>query len=112
MDFDKYTAYIASKADMSGTNVSARSMTTMELMTDINSHKQGELLWRIGLPFMAILLILLGIPLGFVNPASGALVQPDYCCPAVYDVQQSIEFHAGLRRSEKDNVRPGMVAYI
>lgn len=42
--------------------------------------------------------------------ASGALVQPDYCCPAVYDVQQSIEFHAGLRRSEKDNVRPGMVA--
>lgn len=71
MDFDKYTAYIASKADMSGTNVSARSMTTMELMTDINSHKQGELLWRIGLPFMAILLILLGIPLGFVNPRAG-----------------------------------------
>ncbi len=71
MDFDKYTAYIASKADMSETNVSARSMTTMELLTDTNSYKQGELLWRIGLPFMAILLMLLGIPLGFVNPRAG-----------------------------------------
>ena len=71
MDFDKYTAYIASKTDMSGTNVSARSMTTMELLTDINSQKQGELLWRIGLPLMAILLMLLGIPLGFVNPRAG-----------------------------------------
>ncbi len=71
MDFDKYTAYIASKVDMSGTNVSARSMTTMELLTDTNSYKQGELLWRIGLPFMAILLMLLGIPLGFVNPRAG-----------------------------------------
>lgn len=71
MDFDKYTAYIASKVDMSGTSVSARSMTTMELLTDTDSYKQGELLWRIGLPFMAILLILLGIPLGFVNPRAG-----------------------------------------
>ncbi len=71
MDFDKYTAYITSKVDMSGTNVSARSMTTMELLTDTDSYKQGELLWRIGLPFMAILLILLGIPLGFVNPRAG-----------------------------------------
>ncbi len=71
MDFDKYTAFIASKADMSGTNVSARSMTTMELLNDTNSQKQGELLWRIGLPFMAILLMLLGIPLGFVNPRAG-----------------------------------------
>ena len=71
MDFDKYTAYIASKVDMSGTNFSARSMTTMELLTDTDSYKQGELLWRIGLPLMAILLILLGIPLGFVNPRAG-----------------------------------------
>ena len=71
MDFDKYTAFIASKVDMTGTNVSARSMTTMELFEDTNSYKQGELLWRIGLPFMAILLILLGIPLGFVNPRAG-----------------------------------------
>ena len=46
-------------------------MTTMELLEDPNSQKLGELVWRIGLPFMAILLMLLAIPLGFVNPRAG-----------------------------------------
>ena len=71
MEFEKYTAYIAPKSDTSVADNSTRSMTTMELLEDPNSQKLGELVWRIGLPFMAILLMLLAIPLGFVNPRAG-----------------------------------------
>ena len=71
MEFEKYTAYIAPKGDVSVSDISTRSMTTMELLQDTNSKKQGELVWRIGLPFMSVLLMLLAIPLGFVNPRAG-----------------------------------------
>ncbi len=71
MEFEKYTAYIAPKSDTSVADNSTRSMTTMELLEDPNSQKLGELVWRIGLPFMAVLLMLLAIPLGFVNPRAG-----------------------------------------
>ena len=71
MEFEKYTAYIAPKGDVTVSDISTRSMTTMELLTDANSKKMGELVWRIGLPFTSVLLMLLAIPLGFVNPRAG-----------------------------------------
>ena len=71
MEFEKYTAYIAPKGDVTVSDGSTRSMTTLELLEDTNSKKQGELVWRIGLPFMSVLLMLLAIPLGFVNPRAG-----------------------------------------
>ena len=71
MEFEKYTAYIAPKGDVTVSDTSTRSMATMELLTDANSKKMGELVWRIGLPFMSVLLMLLAIPLGFVNPRAG-----------------------------------------
>lgn len=71
MEFEKYTAYIAPKGEVTISDVSTRSMTTLELLRDTTSKKLGELVWRIGLPFMAILLMLLAIPLGFVNPRAG-----------------------------------------
>lgn len=71
MNFDKYTAYITARSDFTSTRVSSRSMTTMELLQVPTSQNLGELLWRIGLPIMATLLMLLAIPLGFVNPRAG-----------------------------------------
>ena len=71
MEFEKYIAYIAPKGDVSVSDNSTRAMTTLELLQDTNSKKKGELVWRIGLPFMAVLLMLLAIPLGFVNPRAG-----------------------------------------
>ena len=71
MEFEKYIAYIAPKGDVSESDNSTRAMTTLELLQDTNSKKKGELVWRIGLPFMSVLLMLLAIPLGFVNPRAG-----------------------------------------
>ena len=54
MEFEKYTAYIAPKGDVTVSDGSTRSMTTLELLEDTNSKKQGELVWRIGLPFRVL----------------------------------------------------------
>lgn len=71
MEFEKYTAYVAPKGDVTVSDGTTRSMTTGELLTDMDNRKRGELVWRIGLPFMSVLLMLLAIPLGFVNPRAG-----------------------------------------
>jgi lipopolysaccharide export system permease protein len=42
-----------------------------ELWADPNPINMGELLWRVSLPIMGVLLMLLGVPLGYVNPRSG-----------------------------------------
>ena len=46
-------------------------MPLAQLIEDVDGVKRGELLWRISLPLMCVLLMLLAIPLGYVNPRVG-----------------------------------------
>ncbi len=73
MKFGKYTSFVAEKDDFvyELDETSTRSLTMKELLERPTSKKRGELVWRIGLPFMCLLLMLLAIPLGFVNPRAG-----------------------------------------
>ena len=87
MEFEKYTAYIAPKGDVTVSDISTRLMTTMELLTDANSKKMGELVWRIGLPFMSVLLMLLADTAGFRQSQGRALIQSDHRRFALYDLQ-------------------------
>src|SRR5450759_2450692 len=48
-----------------------RSMSTPELWRSSTTWDISELEWRIGLPISAVLLALLAIPLGYVNPRAG-----------------------------------------
>jgi lipopolysaccharide export system permease protein len=52
-----------------------REKTVTELLNDPNvaaiNSNHAELLWRIGLPFMALGLVLIAIPLAYVNPRLG-----------------------------------------
>ena len=43
----------------------------MALLQDKTGFNMGELLWRLSLPLMCMLLMLLAIPLSFVNPRAG-----------------------------------------
>jgi lipopolysaccharide export system permease protein len=43
----------------------------VELLAKSDGYARGELLWRIALPLMALALMLLAIPLSFVNPRAG-----------------------------------------
>jgi lipopolysaccharide export system permease protein len=49
----------------------ARNLTTMELLRDPTRWNLGEVAWRFGLPMAAAWMVLLAIPLSYVNPRTG-----------------------------------------
>jgi lipopolysaccharide export system permease protein len=52
-------------------NKSSRVLSTAALIASPEPSNMAELLWRISLPIMCLLQMLLAIPLGFVNPRRG-----------------------------------------
>ncbi|HEY0846699.1 MAG TPA: LPS export ABC transporter permease LptF [Noviherbaspirillum sp.] len=71
MEFERYGVLVARQSQALVGDMSARSLSTPELVANLNNFNAGELLWRISLPVMGLLLMLLAIPLGFVNPRGG-----------------------------------------
>ena len=71
MEFERYGVLVSSGAQALQGDKSARSMTTAELLRGTDNFGRGELLWRIALPLMCLSLMLVAIPLGFVNPRGG-----------------------------------------
>lgn len=71
MEFERYGVFAASHSQAVTGDKSARALPTLALLKDRNSFNMGELLWRLSLPLMALCLLLLAIPLSFVNPRVG-----------------------------------------
>ncbi|WP_076593739.1 LPS export ABC transporter permease LptF [Herminiimonas arsenitoxidans] len=71
MEFDRYGVLVAAQSKAIVGDTSARALSTLDLLKDRNNFNDAELLWRFSLPLMGILLMLLAIPLGFVNPRGG-----------------------------------------
>jgi lipopolysaccharide export system permease protein len=71
MEFERYGILVSRRSQTLIGDTSARALTTPALVSDPNPFNLGELLWRIASPLMALLLMLLAIPLGFVNPRGG-----------------------------------------
>ncbi|WP_420474036.1 LPS export ABC transporter permease LptF [Noviherbaspirillum sp. ST9] len=71
MEFERYGVLVARQSQALVGDQSARSLTTPELLANMNNFNSGELLWRISLPLMGLLLMLLAIPLSFANPRGG-----------------------------------------
>jgi lipopolysaccharide export system permease protein len=71
MQFDRYGVLVDDENKALITEKKAESLTTPELLADPNPINLGEFLWRISLPIMGILLMMLAVPLGYVNPRSG-----------------------------------------
>jgi lipopolysaccharide export system permease protein len=69
-EFNKYTVKLDDKeiSEIAPTN---RTMQVWELVRDWNPTNKSELLWRIGLPLMALCFATIAIPLSYVNPRSG-----------------------------------------
>ncbi|MEC5163408.1 lipopolysaccharide export system permease protein [Janthinobacterium sp. CG_23.3] len=74
MEFDRYSMRVASKAQEPGGELNVDSMTTMALLKERNQYTMAEVLWRVSAPITTLVLILLAIPLGFVNPRAGSSV--------------------------------------
>jgi lipopolysaccharide export system permease protein len=71
MQFEKYAVLLSSQSSVDANNKSAKALTSRTLIEEPSPVRDGELLWRVSLPFMGLLLMLLAIPLGYVNPRVG-----------------------------------------
>jgi lipopolysaccharide export system permease protein len=72
MEFERYSMRVTTKAQEAGANLAVEAMSTMALLKESNRYAMAELLWRISAPVSCLILILLAIPLGFVNPRAGS----------------------------------------
>ena len=72
MEFEQYIMRIESKQQELGAELGVRAMSTMALIAEPNPYTMAELLWRVSAPLIGLMLILLAIPLGFVNPRAGS----------------------------------------
>jgi lipopolysaccharide export system permease protein len=72
MEFERYSMRVASKSQELGAAQGVDAMPSAELFKGSGPAIQGEILWRIALPITCLLLPLLAIPLGFVNPRAGS----------------------------------------
>jgi lipopolysaccharide export system permease protein len=74
LEFVEYSTKIRSKETLAPAPRD-REKTIIELFTDTSpdviNPNRAELLWRIGLPLMALGLVLIAIPLAYVNPRLG-----------------------------------------
>jgi lipopolysaccharide export system permease protein len=74
LEFEEYSTKIRSKETLAPAPRD-REKTVAELLADTNpdaiNPNRAELLWRIGLPLMALGLVLIAIPLAYVNPRLG-----------------------------------------
>ena len=71
MEFEKYSVVVGRQTDATVGDKSAAALPTMALLADLHRFNLAELMSRFAMPVMAILLMLLAVPLGFVNPRAG-----------------------------------------
>ena len=69
-EFDRYAARIEMKEGKE-VQPTHKNLPTWALVTNPTSQNLGELLWRVGIPISALVLVLLAIPMSFVNPRAG-----------------------------------------
>ena len=72
-EFQRYAARIET-AESKEPQLSHKSMTTTQLLATPTPVNLGEVLWRVGIPVSAAILVLLAIPMSFVNPRAGRSV--------------------------------------
>jgi len=72
MEFERYSMRVATKASVAGAELPTNATPTLTLIGLPSKAGRGELLYRMGAPITCLLLILLAIPLGFVNPRAGS----------------------------------------
>jgi lipopolysaccharide export system permease protein len=72
MEFERYRMRVGSQAPVMGDLKVAGMSTPALLAMPRNQYADAEIQYRITWPIMCVVLMLLAIPLGFVNPRAGA----------------------------------------
>jgi lipopolysaccharide export system permease protein len=72
MEFERYSMRVATQVPVLGADLPVSALSTPALLAAPNRYTMSELLGRISAPIVCLVLILLAIPLGFVNPRAGS----------------------------------------
>jgi lipopolysaccharide export system permease protein len=72
-EFDRYAARIEMKEGREA-QPTHKSLPTWSLISNPTNQHLGEILWRIGIPISALVLVMLAVPMSFVNPRAGRSV--------------------------------------
>ena len=70
LEYGRYAIRLETK-EARGIELTPKNSPTLDLIKRDRPVDRAELLWRLGLPISAIVLVLLAIPLSFVNPRAG-----------------------------------------
>ncbi|HEX9395713.1 MAG TPA: LPS export ABC transporter permease LptF [Burkholderiales bacterium] len=70
-EFERFAARIETRegGEPAATN---RNLPTLALIANPTAPNLGELVWRFGVPISSLVLVMLAIPMSFVNPRAGA----------------------------------------
>ncbi len=69
-EFERYAARIESP-ESAEPILTQKQLPTWALIMNPTNPNRGELVWRLGIPISALVLVLLAIPISFVNPRAG-----------------------------------------
>ena len=72
MEFERYSMRVATRVPVLGADVPLDAQPTAMLLAVKNQFTRSELLSRMSSPIVCLVLVLLAIPLGFVNPRAGS----------------------------------------
>jgi len=72
MEFERYSMRVATRMPVLGADTPINALPTATLLAIENQYTRAELLARISAPIVCLVLMLLAIPLGFVNPRAGS----------------------------------------
>jgi lipopolysaccharide export system permease protein len=72
MEFQRYSMRVTTKVPVLGADLPFDTLSTAALLAAPSRGTMAELLWRVASPLMCLVLLLLAIPLGFVNPRAGS----------------------------------------
>ncbi|MGV7210687.1 LPS export ABC transporter permease LptF [Oxalobacteraceae bacterium A2-2] len=73
MEFERYSMRVTNQAQDMDPNRNTNGMSLAELLAARGDpYADAELLWRIASPLTCLVLLLLAVPLGFVNPRAGS----------------------------------------
>jgi lipopolysaccharide export system permease protein len=72
MEFERYSMRVATKVPVLGSDLPVETLSTATLVSVNTPFTMGELLRRVSAPITCFVLMLLAIPLAFVNPRAGS----------------------------------------
>jgi lipopolysaccharide export system permease protein len=72
MEFERYSMRVATKVPVLGADTPVDTLSTAALLATPNRYTMSELLKRVAAPVSCLILMMLAIPLGFVNPRAGS----------------------------------------